>query len=102
MIQTMKVSKHTCIFTLLFADHVSVGATYTRWGKSVCQSNGTELVYSGLTAGSHYTHGGAAVNNLCLTKSPLWNKFDDNEQVGALVYGAKYEFYYRNTILHWK
>jgi len=61
-----------------------VGATYTRWGKSTCQSNGTELVYSGLSAGSYYTHGGAAVNNHCLTKSPLWNKFENNEQAGLL------------------
>jgi len=71
---------------------VSVGATYTRWGKSTCQTNGTELVYSGLTAGSHYTHTGAAVNYLCLTKSPAWNKYDDAEQAGAMVYGAEYQF----------
>jgi len=73
-----------------------VGATYTRWGKSTCQSNGTELVYSGLTAGSDYTHSGAAANFLCLTKSPLWNKYDDAEHGGALVYGAEYEFTNRN------
>jgi len=74
----------------------SVGTTFTRWGKSTCPSNGTDLVFSGLTAGSHFTHEGAAANLLCLTKSPLWNKYDDAEQDGGLVYGAEYKFDHRN------
>jgi len=86
------------MFLCCFSDQntESVGATYTRWGKAGCPANGTELVYSGLTAGSHYTHSGGASNYLCLTKTPLWNKFDDTEQGGALVYGAEYEIDYRN------
>jgi len=87
-----------CEVLIIFVlDMTLVGTTYTIWGKSTCPSNGTDLVYSGLAAGSHYTHAGAASNFLCLTKSPLWNKFNDAEEGGALVYGAEYEFDFRNS-----
>ncbi|XP_052766498.1 uncharacterized protein LOC128207555 [Mya arenaria] len=69
-----------------------VGSVYTRWGKSSCPCNGTETIYAGLVAGSHYSHRGAAANYLCLTQQPSWNKYDDKEQDGGLVHGAEYEF----------
>ncbi|XP_052766985.1 uncharacterized protein LOC128207857 [Mya arenaria] len=52
------------------------GSTYTRWGKSSFPGNGTETIYTGLVAGSHYTQKGTSVNYLC----------------GAIIYGAEYEF----------
>ncbi|XP_052768798.1 uncharacterized protein LOC128209031 [Mya arenaria] len=69
-----------------------VGSVYTRWGKSSCPGNGTETIYTGLVAGAHYTHTGGAANYLCLTQQPSWNKYNDEEQAGGLVYGAEYEF----------
>ena len=51
---------------------VAGGSTYVRWGKEACPSNGTETVYSGYAAGSHYTSSGAAANYLCLSPDPLW------------------------------
>ncbi|WAR18452.1 hypothetical protein MAR_000290 [Mya arenaria] len=74
----------------------NVGTTYTRWGKPSCPGNGTETIYSGLVAGSHYTHKGAAANYLCLTQQPSWNKYNDKQEAGGLVYGAEYEFYHRS------
>lgn len=63
---------------------------YTRWGQSTCPSN-TTLVYAGISGGSNYQHGGSGSNLLCLSLSPTWNDFNDNDQNGALVYGAEYE-----------
>jgi hypothetical protein len=68
------------------------GETYVRWGRTTCPDNGAELVYDGYTAGSHYTHSGAAVNYLCLPKNPSWAKYDDGLQDNrAFVYGAEYQ-----------
>ena len=36
------------------------GSTYVRWGRNSCSGSGTELVYSGYAAGSHFTSTGAA------------------------------------------
>ncbi len=49
------------------------GVTYTRWGNSSCADiNGTEEVYSGITAGSSYLHKGNGANHLCLVKDPQY------------------------------
>ncbi|XP_052263802.1 uncharacterized protein LOC127866966 [Dreissena polymorpha] len=74
------------------------GSIYTRWGRTTCNANRTQTVYSGYAAGSHYTKHGAAVNYLCLTKEPLWSKFEDTKQSGAPVYGAEYKFNHRNSV----
>ncbi|XP_052766986.1 uncharacterized protein LOC128207858 [Mya arenaria] len=72
------------------------GSAYTRWGKSSCPGNGTETIYTELVAGAHYTHKGGAANYLCLTQQPSWNKYNDEEQAGGLVYGAEYEINFRS------
>ena len=72
---------------------VAGGTTYVRWGKKTCPSNGTETVYSGYAAGSHYTSTGAAANYLCLSPDPMWAYYSDKVDSGAYVYGAEYEFY---------
>ncbi|XP_056006021.1 short-chain collagen C4-like [Ostrea edulis] len=64
---------------------------YTRWGKKTCPSN-AELVFSGFTGGSHYSHQGAAVEPLCLPRDPEWGRCKDGtDKDKAYVYGAEYE-----------
>ena len=68
------------------------GATYTRWGKTACPTvSGTELVYSGITAGSHYTHTGGGANYLCLPPDPQFGKYVVGHQSHAHLFGTEYE-----------
>ena len=75
-----------------FADSTP-GSTYVRWGRTSCPKNGTETVYTGYAAGSHFTHTGAAANYLCLPTEPLWGEYDDSKHTTAYVYGAEYEIF---------
>ena len=71
----------------------SGGATYTRWGKSTCpEISGTEEVYFGITAGSHYTHSGSGSNNLCMSKVPEYSLPYSGPTYKTNIYGAEYEF----------
>ncbi len=50
---------------------VSAGVTYIRWGRTTCpEALGTELVYSGRAAGTHYTHKGGSAEKICLPNNP--------------------------------
>ena len=64
--------------------------TYVRWGNSTCPY-GADTIYSGVVAGSFYTHEGAAVDPLCLPPNPQYLKFHSGYQGSARVYGAEYE-----------
>ena len=45
----------------------SGGTTYIRWGRTVCPNvTGTELVYDGLAAGTHFTQMGGGANYICV------------------------------------
>lgn len=68
------------------------GSTYVHWGRSNCPTNGTELLYTGYAGGTHHNHKGGGANVLCLTGDPLWNKYDDKGEGGALIYGTGYEY----------
>ena len=69
----------------------SGGATYIRWGKSSCPTSLSE-VYSGIAAGSHYTHSGGGANHLCMPKAPEYNLPNRaNADNHGLLYGAEYE-----------
>ncbi|XP_045169730.2 uncharacterized protein LOC123532371 [Mercenaria mercenaria] len=72
------------------------GNTYVRWGRTQCPENGTELVYRGYAAGSHYNDQGASSNYLCLPEEPLWDVYEDSEQAAGTVWGAEYELHSRN------
>ena len=50
------------------------GTTYTRWGRTSCPGNGSEVVYSGYAGGSHYSHKGAAASMVCLPKTLIGNR----------------------------
>jgi len=77
--------------TRLEATPLITGSTYIRWGRASCPQNGTETVFSGYAAGSHYTHTGAAANTLCLPSDPLWGEYNDATNGHAYIYGAEYE-----------
>ena len=68
------------------------GVTYTRWGKTACPTvSGTELVYSGITAGSHHTHTGGGANYLCIPPDPQFGEYVAGTQNRGLLYGTEYE-----------
>ncbi|XP_071817231.1 uncharacterized protein [Apostichopus japonicus] len=67
-----------------------VGAMYTRWGRTSCPE-GSELIYEGVMAGSHYTHAGGAADYLCLSKDPIFNSPTAGFQYNTYLYGVEYE-----------
>ena len=75
------------------------GSTYVRWGRTSCPGNDTDQVYSGYTAGSHYSETGAAVNYLCLSPVAQWASYTDAVDSGAKIYGAEYELTDQRSIL---
>ena len=65
----------------------SGGVVYTRWGRKSCPT-GAELLYEGITGGSHYTHTGGGANYVCLPKDPQYM----STNIGySLMYGTEYE-----------
>ena len=70
------------------------GSTYVRWGNSTCPTDkGTQLVYSGYTAGQEYNHVGGAVGPICLVDHEDIEhlKFQSGLQNKALIYGSEYK-----------
>ena len=67
------------------------GATYTRWGHSGCPDvMNTSIVYSGLTAGSHFSHKGGGANYICLVKDPEYT-LKNGPREKTYIYGTEYE-----------
>ena len=64
--------------------------SYFRWGNSTCPI-GAELIYSGVVAGSHNSHGGAAVDPLCLHSDPQYLSYQNGYQGHVYIYGAEYQ-----------
>ena len=53
---------------------------------------GTELVYVGQAAGTHYTHNGGGANYLCIPLDPEYLDYvSDTEHELGLLYGAEYQ-----------
>ena len=72
----------------------SGGATYIRWGRTTCpDTEGTELVYAGRAAGSHFQHSGGGANYLCITEEPENFDFGPGTVGAAFIYGAEYEMW---------
>ena len=46
---------------------------------------------AGAMGGEHYTHTGGGTNYVCLTNSPIYDKYESGWQSGAAVYGTEYE-----------
>ena len=66
---------------------------YTRWGRTTCPStSGTQLLYAGRAAGSHYSEQGGGANYLCLPDQPQYSTYTAGTQTGrAYLYGAEYQ-----------
>ena len=72
----------------------SGGAIYIRWGRTTCpDTEGTELVYAGRAAGSHYSHKGGGANYLCITEEPEHLSFGPGTFNAAYIYGAEYQMF---------
>ena len=69
------------------------GAVYTRWGRTTCPNvTGTQLVYAGRAAGSHYAHKGGGANYLCLPNDPSYLQYRSGHQnERGYIYGLEYE-----------
>ena len=72
---------------------VKGGVVYTRFGRKSCRS-GIQLLYEGITAGSHYDYRGGGANYLCLPKVPQYLS-NVNPLYESYLYGAEYESYNR-------
>ena len=67
---------------------------FTRWGRTTCpETPGTELVYSGLVAASHYDQKGGGANYLCLPNDPkpLETTPAGVQSNRAKLYGVEYD-----------
>ena len=69
------------------------GVAYTRWGRTICPDTpGTELVYEGVVAKSHWSEYGGGIDYQCLPNDPDYLEFLSGVQTTrAYVYGVEYE-----------
>ena len=71
---------------------VSGGGVYVRWGRTTCPNiTGTERVYRGRAAGSHFTNKGGGSNFQCLVEEPETFDHGRNSARASYMYGAEYE-----------
>ena len=69
----------------------SRGVTYVSWGRTTCpDTEGTEVVYTGRAAGSHFSHSGGGSNYLCVTGEPENLDFNLTSVLTSYLYGARY------------
>ena len=71
----------------------SGGATYIRWGNTVCPAViDTELVYTGIAGGSLFNQDGGASNYLCMPTDPEYNSTATKRVVlnRSPIHGAEY------------
>ena len=47
--------------------------------------------FIGYVGGSYYTHRGGASNYVCLTRDPIYEKYQSGSQSTSKMYGAEYE-----------
>ena len=70
---------------------------YIRWGKSICpDTEGTQLLYSGMVGGANYlqTGGGANHNYLCLPDEPEFlDVVPGLQNARSRISGAEYELF---------
>ena len=69
----------------------SGGVTYVRWGRTTCpDTEGTEVVYTGRAAGSHWSHKGGGANYQCVTEEPANFDFGPGTAEASYIYSAEY------------
>ena len=71
------------------------GVNYIRWGRTTCpDTEGIQLLYSGVAAGTFYSQKGGGSEYLCLPNQPEFLGVTAGHQdQRARVYGAEYEAY---------
>ncbi len=80
---------------------VSAGVTYIRWGRTSCpEALGTKLLYSGRTAGIHYTHTGGSAEKICLPNNPDYLSSANGVQGQSPLHGAEYESFATQPLRH--
>ena len=60
-------------------------------GKKNCSALGVQTLYSGIAAGSYYTHHGGGANTQCLPLDPVWEYYKDGHQGPSYIYESEYE-----------
>lgn len=85
------IAKRELPSSLTSTTPVSSGAVYTRWGRTTCPEPGSQRVYQGYAAGSHFQHNGGGANILCLPNQPEWGTKDDTVRNLGTIYGMEYE-----------
>ena len=79
----------------------SGGVTYVRWGRTTCpNTTGTELVYAGRAAGTHYRHSGGTNDHLCLPNEPQYLAYKPGVQGDSPIHGAEYETWDNRPLHH--
>ena len=69
--------------------HSGTSSMYVQWGRTQCSGNGSELIYRGYIAGSHYNQAGGA-NYICLPENPTWGNYDDSANSHrSFIYGTE-------------
>ena len=67
------------------------GVVYTRWGRTTCPDTpGTELLYAGRAAGTHYNYQGGGANYLCLPHIPEYLDYQSGDYSHSYLYGTEY------------
>ena len=70
----------------------SGGVTYVRWGRTTCpNTTGTELVYAGRAAGTHFQQKGGTNDYLCLPEEPQYLAYKPGVQGYNPIHGAEYQ-----------
>lgn len=69
------------------------GSTYIRWGRKTCNTNGTDLVYTGYMAGHHYNEPSGGSEFLCLPHDVTWPQPGHPYSLTARIYGTEYEMH---------
>ena len=70
-------------------DAGSGGATYVRWGRTVCPQ-GTSTLYTGVAAGTQYNTKGGTSDTLCLAGNPQYKSGDRTGRYPAYLSRVKY------------
>nr|XP_039258729.1 uncharacterized protein LOC120335304 [Styela clava] len=71
----------------------SGGTTYVRWGRRDCpEKTLTSIVYSGVAAGTHYSHGGGAAKYICIFGNITYDhgRYVEGSQGSSHIYGVEY------------
>ncbi|XP_071139150.1 uncharacterized protein [Mytilus edulis] len=86
--QNMQIQSQASVITT-FQNNPS-GSVYIRWGRRDCPTNSTEIVYTGIAAGGHYSNQGRAANPVCVPHDPDLGQVSHETVFGSL-FGMEYE-----------